>query len=335
MRIFCNLSNSKSFFSDGDYRSYEQEFIANINEDLKDVRKFLKEIKTQASMQSVPTRQALQVEIQPQYDIEGQVLGNPNIVMQTLQTKPNPTILRQAQPTAQPVQIPSKLPEKNLISKPEAQKQIAKPTPQVDTQPQATAPAKASTAMEDYTAKTNARIELQKQIAAFEAERTERSRIRLEANQQKISAWHKKQAEVIQSVKTLQEPTQKLLEHFINFSGMLTKNYVIRFANTYIELFNLILDNLRSHEPKAKAAQSQDYYNAVANYEDYLDTIVDTLADFGIEEISSNEGSPFDGKIHDVKNTRNFSPKFATVKKSLRTGFRYGDLILQKEQVEV
>ena len=53
------------------------------------------------------------------------------------------------------------------------------------------------------------------------------------------------------------------------------------------------------------------------------------------EEISSNAGTPFDGEIHNVKNTKNFSSASATVKISLRSGFRYDDLILQKEDVEV
>ena len=53
------------------------------------------------------------------------------------------------------------------------------------------------------------------------------------------------------------------------------------------------------------------------------------------EEISSNAGTPFDGEIHNVKNTKNFSSASAAVKISLRSGFRYDDLILQKEDVEV
>ena len=63
--------------------------------------------------------------------------------------------------------------------------------------------------------------------------------------------------------------------------------------------------------------------------------IVDALADFGVEEISSGAGKSFDGKIHNVTNTKNFSPLRSVIKKSLRSGFRYGDLILQKEDVEV
>lgn len=198
-----------------------------------------------------------------------------------------------------------------------------KVTFQTDVQPQ------------ESTKKTNSQIECQKHIAEIEEKRVEESKNRRENNRQKISVWHIKQAEVIQSVKSLQMPAQALLEDFRYFSKKLTENYIIQFANSQIELFNSIADSFDWHESRAKESQNKDYHDAVANYKSYLEMIVDALANFGVEEISSEEGTPFDGKIHDAKNTRNFSPKFATVKKSLRAGFRYGDLILQKEEVEV
>ncbi len=97
----------------------------------------------------------------------------------------------------------------------------------------------------------------------------------------------------------------------------------------------MISDNLYYHESRAKNFYNKDYYNAVQNYKTYREMIIKTLSYFGIKEISSNVGTPFDGEIHNVKNTNDFYPAFATVKNSLRSGFRYGDLILQKEDVEV
>lgn len=265
-------SINKFLFKDGEY-NVEKNLVANITQNLNDVRNILQDIKANLSA----------------------------------------TV---AQP--QPAQIKS-------LSEAES----APP------QTQAAIPAKSSTLMEGYAARTNAQIEWQKQLAEFRAERAEKFKRRREDNRQNVSTWHKEQAEVIQAVKTLQAPAQKLLEQFINFSGMLTENYVARFASTYIELYNLIAENLTSHAPKAEKSQSGDYYNAVENYKDYLEMIIDALANFGVEEITSSEGTRFDGKIHDVKNTRNFYPSFATIKRSLRAGFRYGDRILQKEQVEL
>ena len=169
------------------------------------------------------------------------------------------------------------------------------------------------------------------EIAAVERERTKRSELRRE----KISAWHNEQTKLSQSLKALQLPAQKILEDLRSFSDSLAENYVMQFAAAQIELFNLIADNFDSHAPKAALSQNSDYRAAVDNCKDYLDMIIDALADFGVEEISSADGTPFDGKIHDVRNTKMFSPRLATVKKSLRPGFKYGERVLQKEAVEV
>lgn len=185
--------------------------------------------------------------------------------------------------------------------------------------------------MPDYAAVINAKIELQKQIAAAERERTKRSELRRE----KISAWRDKQTELAQSLKALQLPAQKILEDLRSFSDDLIENYVMQFAAAQIDLFNLIADNFDSHAPKAEQSQNRDYRDAVDNCQDYLEMIIDALADFGVDKISSADGTPFDGKIHDVRNTKMFSPRSATVKKSLRPGFKYGERVLQKEAVEV
>jgi len=175
----------------------------------------------------------------------------------------------------------------------------------------------------------------EKYLAANESAHAKQAELRRNDNKQKILAWYGEQANLTQAVKELQMPAQKLLEDFRNFSHNLTENYIVQFAMTQIEIFNLIVDNFAWHAPRAEAAQNKNYYDAVENYKVYLEMIIDALADFGIEEISSNDGAKFDSKIHDVKNTKNFYPPTATIKKSLRAGFRYGNLILQKEEVEV
>ena len=307
------LSYSKNFFQDGDYGQYEKSLIAEIQQNLSIVKKFLDERKQS------PVQQSFSVEVQPQPAAEIQTLGNTNYPpqnsLQNPMPKPQPTILRQTQSTGQPVQIPSQMPAQSST--------------------QTSAKSQGSSLMQSYAAEKNAQIELQKYIVAAEEERTKQLKMRREDNRKKVSAWHDGQSNLIQSVRELQRPAQTLLEQFRNFSNNITENYVIRFAMNQIDLFNLIAENFASHLPQAEKSRNNDYYNAVYNYESYLDMIIDALADFGVEEISSNPGTRFDGKIHDVKNTKNFSPQTATVKRSLRQGFRYGDLILQREAVEV
>ena len=181
----------------------------------------------------------------------------------------------------------------------------------------------------------NSQLDWEKYIAATESARAKQAKIRRNDNKQKILAWYGEQANLTQVVKELQMPAQKLLEDLRNFSQNLTENYIVQFAMTQIEIFNLVADNFGWHAPRAEASQNKNYYDAVENYKVYLEMIIDALADFGIEEISSDDGAKFDSKIHDVKNTKNFYPPTTTIKKSLRSGFRYGNLILQKEEVEV
>ena len=98
--------------------------------------------------------------------------------------------------------------------------------------------------MQELINKTNAQIELQKYIAAATAERTKQLEIRRKDNLQRNAAWHEEQAKLAQSLKELQRPAQALLEDLRNFSKNLLENYVIQFASTQIELYNLIADNL-------------------------------------------------------------------------------------------
>lgn len=296
------LSQTQFFFNDKP-PSNEKELISGIEQDLNVVQSVLKEIQSQYQAQAAVAPQSVQVEVQPPPADEMQSLERPPVAApptaQPAPIKAASPILRQTKPTATPVQIPAKSPTKSV--------------------------------MDDFTARTNAQIELQKHIAAVERERTKRSELRRE----KISAWRDEQTELAQSLKALQLPAQKILEDLRSFSDSLAENYIMQFAAAQIELFNLIADNFDSHAPKAEQSQNRDYRDAVDNCKDYLDMIIDALADFGVDEISSADGTPFDGKIHDVKNTKTFSPRSATVKKSLRPGFRYGERVLQKEAVEV
>lgn len=128
---------------------------------------------------------------------------------------------------------------------------------------------------------------------------------------------------------------ENVLKEMMNFSNELTENYVLQFAKMQIELFNLITDNLSYHSGAILKYDNQDYTNAVSNYQEFLDTIVDNLSAFGIEEISSREGTEFDGNIHEVVNNMNFLPRLSRVKDSVCSGFRYKNIIIQKEKIRV
>lgn len=63
-----------------------------------------------------------------------------------------------------------------------------------------------------------------------------------------------------------------------------------------------------------------------------MEMIADGLAAFGVEEVVSGPGTVFEGGIHET-DAVHFSSKEAVITKSIRSGFRYGELVLQKEKV--
>lgn len=147
-----------------------------------------------------------------------------------------------------------------------------------------------------------------------------------------IQEWHDEQQRIREEFAKMQPAVSSVLEGFMTFSDNITESYVLQFAKQQIELYNLIADNYSYHNEKCGEVKNVDYKNAVANYQEFMEIIVDNLAAFGIEEICSIPGVIFDGQIHMADNSE-FSSKESTVTKSIRSGFRYQDIIIQKERV--
>lgn len=164
------------------------------------------------------------------------------------------------------------------------------------------------------------------------SDREDRSSLRQEQNQDKVRKWHEEQEEIRQSLLKMQPSVRSLMEDFLSFSDRIKENYVLQFARQQIELYDLIADAYAYHKDRAEKRKDEDYRNAVQNYEEYLDMIVDALAAFGIEEIKSEPGCGFDGGIHETDTDR-FSAKSAAVTRSVRSGFRYQEIVIQKEKV--
>lgn len=150
-----------------------------------------------------------------------------------------------------------------------------------------------------------------------------------------VQKWHEENSIIIRQLNEIQPVASSILEKIMNFSTEITEGYVLQFARMQVELFNLIADNYDYHVRVSNGSYINDYINAVNNYADFLDTIVDSLAVFGIEEIKSGAGTGFNGAIHEVVGNDRFSPKSALVNKSIRSGFRYKEIIIQKEKITI
>lgn len=157
---------------------------------------------------------------------------------------------------------------------------------------------------------------------------------RRKENKEIIDKWHSEIDDMNQTLKSIQPDVSKMLENIMGFSDKITEKYVLQFARMQIELYNFISDNYIYHKEVSEKSGNQDYINAVSNYEEFLYSLSDALAVFGVEEIVSYPGDAFDGKIHETE-SNGFSSRSAVIKKSIRTGYRYKDIIIQKEKVAV
>ncbi len=218
--------------------------------------------------------------------------------------------------------------------------------PQVSANAGSEQPQRAGTqTFEQQRAEQIRRIEQQKaEQQKLEQQRAERESIRrrLEDNRRSITEWHENQKSIAGEIAKIQPGVNTILSEissihkgFVSLSDRIVEECVRQFAERYIYLFNFISDNLDSHREKAERSGNNDYYNAVMNYEDFRGMIIDDLAALGVEEIKTEPGGKFDGKIHEAANTSRFTPSLAVVKKSVRSGFRYKEIVFQREKVNV
>ena len=151
-----------------------------------------------------------------------------------------------------------------------------------------------------------------------------------------VQQWHSENREIQSKLNGLQPMLSEALQKVMQFSNEITESYVIQFARMSIDLFNLISDNYVYHFEASARANNQDYTNSVANYQEFIDMLIDNMAAFGVEMISSKAGTRFDGIIHEVPSDNSgFSPRTSIVRESIRAGFRYKDVILQKEKIRI
>lgn len=101
-----------------------------------------------------------------------------------------------------------------------------------------------------------------------------------------------------------------------------------------LELFNLMADSKTSALELARQNNDKNLADVAYNMDVFLDMIVEYMADYGIQPIASAPGDKFSGKYHEpITGDRQFNPHDALIKESKRRGFRWGEQVLQKEQV--
>lgn len=102
----------------------------------------------------------------------------------------------------------------------------------------------------------------------------------------------------------------------------------------YIALYSLLRDGVDAHRGRAEEKGDRDYADLVDFLSSAAEYLAECLAAYGVEEIRSEKGTPFDGRIH-LSTSEDFSPRRAVVGESVRSGFRLEGQILLKERVKV
>lgn len=186
--------------------------------------------------------------------------------------------------------------------------------------------------------------------AAYEEEKKIIQRASAEA-EKKISISKKRIAEAIEEnqnnfameAQLLQQGFSEVRSALFTANDMIKKledtvseSSIRKASNQLLELFNLIADTKDSTIDMARESDDQSLENAAYNMDVFLDMIIEYMAEYGIRPIASVQGDKYQPKYHAAGNgNQQFDPRSALIKASKRTGFLWGEQVLQKEQVEI
>ena len=121
-----------------------------------------------------------------------------------------------------------------------------------------------------------------------------------------------------------------------NLEDTVSESSIKKVSSQLLELFNLIADTKDSTIDLARKNNDQSLENTAYNMDVFLDMIIEYMAEYGIQSITSMPGDKFVPKYHTLKTgNQQFDPRNASIKLSKRTGFLWGEQVLQKEKVEI
>ncbi|MBO6046236.1 MAG: nucleotide exchange factor GrpE [Erysipelotrichaceae bacterium] len=161
----------------------------------------------------------------------------------------------------------------------------------------------------------------------------ERTQLRINSANN-VKEFNERFVQLDDDILKIQSSATEVVNQVINFKQELTNNYILQFASSLIDLYDMIADSYDYHHKNIEMTDDQNYRNAIFNYETFLEEIIDKLSYLGVTTIISEPGDSLNGSYHQVVNTQSFSSR-AIVSKSVRAGFMYKDRMLRKERIEV
>ena len=151
-----------------------------------------------------------------------------------------------------------------------------------------------------------------------------------------VDIYAEGQKQLQQSFLELKESLRLANEKIRIMENSISEDTISKITAQFLELFNLIADSKESAFALAYQKNDPDLENAAYNLDAFGDMIVEYLADYGIQPLASALGDPFSAKHHEIINGKQqFDPRNVVVKASKRRGFIWGEVVLQKERVEI
>lgn len=175
------------------------------------------------------------------------------------------------------------------------------------------------------------------QRASFEAEQkisTARNKIIETINNRGQSAMEAEQLQ--HGFSEVRSALLKANDMIKNLEDTVSESSIKKVSSQLLELFNLIADTKDSTVDLARKNNDQNLENTAYNMDVFLDMIIEYMSEYGIQSISSMPGDKFSPKYHTIgTGNQQFDPRIASIKVSKRTGFLWGEQVLQKERVEI
>lgn len=172
---------------------------------------------------------------------------------------------------------------------------------------------------------------LQAEAARWEAEARQRA-ARVTADVLD-SRYAREQEEAMHSLDTLRQAVVAVNTQMRAVETMLTEANTRKASRQLLDLYDVIADLRDTNAERMKDDPTGACGDTVCNMEAFLFMITDALSEYGITNINTLPGAPFNGKFHEVYQCRAFDPRRAVVARSLRDGFAWGDQVIRKEKI--
>lgn len=141
---------------------------------------------------------------------------------------------------------------------------------------------------------------------------------------------------VQQNFDSVRQALLKTNEMITRLEKAMSEDVVRKISSQFLSLFNLVADSRESVFELACKVNCRCLGDVVYNLDVFLDMIAEYLSDYKIRSIVSRPGDKFSGRYHEaVPCGLQFDPGSALVKSSKRKGFLWGEVVLQKERVEI